>query len=295
MPGRLVTHTANPTLMLGIAAVFGVGAVIHLARRSRLMHTTFVPSEEISFDRLQRFLHWAIGLGVAGLVITGLPVYLSQFLVNPPTPNRFQFVYWGMLVLSWRSFHIDLALLVVGLVAVHATWDAYNLKTIAKIQVTRKDVREAIVRGRNFFGLTREYLPPGSKYDFFQKMFHWTLIILGAFLLLSGLLTWEAITWQGIPLFVWLDRINHPFMDSFIRTGHLVAAMLVFGLVVLHTYFALLPQNKSILNAIVTGRRVEPNENEKREVGFGQPVGVSCVRHSLDLHRHAGREGRTES
>ncbi|MDA4127598.1 MAG: cytochrome b/b6 domain-containing protein [Thaumarchaeota archaeon] len=255
-----MTHTTNPSLILGIVLLFGVAAVVHIARRYRLMHATSAPSEEISFDKLQRTLHWAIGIGVVGLIITGLPVYLAQFLVNPPTPNRLQFVYWGMLVFNWRSIHIDLALLVVALVVVHASWDAYHLRTAAKIRVTKRDFWEAIARSRNFLGLTREYLPPGAKYDFFQKMFHWSLIILGAFLLASGLLTWEAITWQGIPLFVWLDRINHPFMDSFIRTGHLVAATLVFGLVGLHAYFALLPQNKNILRAITTGAEGKSQE-----------------------------------
>ena len=252
-----MTHTTNPSLILGIVVLFGVGTIIHLARRYRLARTTFTPVEGISFDKLQRILHWAIGVGVLGLVITGLPVYLSQFLVNPPTPNRLQFVYWGMLVFDWRTTHIGLAFLVVCMVVLHASWDAYHLKTTARMRITKKDIREAIGRSRNFFWLAREYLPPGSKYDFFQKMFHWSLIILGAFLLISGLLTWEAITWQGIPLFVWLDRINHPFMDSFMRTGHLVAAMLVFGLALLHVYFAMLPQNRNILKAITLGRKVQ--------------------------------------
>ena len=258
-----MTHTTNPTLILGIAALFGAGAIIHLARRYRLMRTTFTPSEEISFDRPQRFLHWAIGLGVAGLIITGLPVYLSQFLVSPPVPPPLQFFYWGLQVATWRIIHIDLALLVVGSVSVHALWDAYHLRTMRKIRVTSRDLREAVVRSKNFFGLTRDYLPPGSKYDFFQKMFHWSLIFLGAFLLVSGLLTWEAITWQGVPLFVWLDRINHQFMDSFIRTGHLVAAMLASGLVLLHVYFAILPQNRKILKAISTGERDKTSTNRR--------------------------------
>ena len=269
-----MTHTTNPILVLGIVVLFGFAAVIHLARRYRLLGKTFTPSEEISFDKLQRVLHWAIGLGVMGLIITGLPVYLAQFLVNPPTPIRFQFVYWGMIVLDWRTIHIDLAFLVVGLVVVHASWDAYHLKATAKMRITKRDIREAIARGRDFLGVGRGYAPPGAKYDFFQKMFHWGLIILGSFLLLSGLLTWEAITWQGVPLFVWLDRINHPFMDSFMRTGHLVAAMLVFGLVLLHTYFAILPQNRKILKAIVTGRgvkaSVEEKANNSRDEKFGE-------------------------
>lgn len=257
-----MTHTTNPTLILGIVAVFGIGVIIHFARRYSLMRTKFAPSEEISFGRLQRLIHWGIGLGVAGLIITGLPVYLSQFLVNPPVPTPLRFFYWGLQVASWRAIHIGLALLVVGLVSSHAVWDVYHMKATTKMRIGGKDLREAIVRSRNFLGLSRDYLPPGSKYDFFQKMFHWSLIILGAFLLLSGLLTWEAITWQGIPLFIWLDRINHPFMDSFIRTGHLVATMLVFGLVVLHSYFALLPQNKGILKTMTTGRSVMPSHQE---------------------------------
>src|SRR5438552_15015866 len=183
-----MTHATNPSLILGIVVLFGVGAIIHLARRYRLARTTFTPVEGISFDKPQMILHWAIGVGVLGLVITGLPVYLSQFLVHPPTANRLQFVYWGMLVFDWRTTHSGLAFLVVCMVVLHASWDAYHLKATARMRITKKDIREAIGRSRKFFWLAREYLPHGSKYDFLQKMFIWSLIFLGYFIMILCLL-----------------------------------------------------------------------------------------------------------
>lgn len=93
-------------------------------------------------------------------------------------------------------------------------------------------------------------------------MFHWTLVGLGAFLLVSGLIMWEAVTWQDVPVFVWLDRFNPWLMDTFIRTGHLVAAMLFAGLLISHVYFALLPQNKRMLRAITVGAKAASPQHD---------------------------------
>ena len=250
-----MTHTTNPTLVLGIAAFVASFALVHLARRWRLMRTHVKLTDEISFTGMQRVMHWSIGFGCALLFVTGLPVYLAQFLVSPPVPTPLQFFYWGVQVATWRALHIYLALLIVLLVLVHSTWDTYRLKTHEQIaSFSRVEMGEAWKRVRDFLGLSNEVTPkPAAKYDFFHKAFHWTLIGLGAFLLVSGLIEWEAFQILGVPVFVWLDRINNTFMDGFIRTGHLVAAMLFAGLLALHTYFAVLPQNRPFLRAVVFG------------------------------------------
>jgi cytochrome b subunit of formate dehydrogenase len=250
-----LTHTTNPTLILGIAALVASFALVHLARRWRSMRARVALPEEVSFTRVQRVMHWAIGLGCAALFVTGLPVYLAQFLVSPPVPTPLQFFYWGVQVALWRTSHIYLALLIVLLVAVHSVWDTYRVKAREQItRLSRAELGEAWRRARSFLGSsTKGVAHPATKYDFFHKAFHWTLIALGAFLLISGLLEWEAITILGVPAFVWLDRINSTFMDGFIRTGHLVAAMLFASLLALHTYFAVLPQNRPFLRAMSFG------------------------------------------
>ena len=132
------------------------------------------------------------------------------------------------------------------------------------VKVSGADLREAWDRARGFLGFAEKEPQPLPKYDFFHKAFHWTLIALGAFLLISGLVEWDALKVQGIPVFVWLDRINHTFMDGFIRTGHLVAAMLFAGLVALHVYFSVLPQNRPFLRAISLGSsRASPGDPEQ--------------------------------
>jgi hypothetical protein len=67
---------------------------------------------------------------------------------------------------------------------------------------------------------------------------------------------------------VLLDRINHTLMDGFIRTGHLVAAMLFAGLVALHVYFSILPQNRPFLRAIglgSSGARAKDSDSAVRQ------------------------------
>ncbi len=257
-----MTHTTDPTLVIGIAVVVASFAPVHLALRWRSLRTKLDISDEVSFTKVQRFMHWTIGLGCVALLLTGLPVYLSQFLVTPPVPTPVRFFYWGVQVLLWRSTHIYIALSIVLLVLLHAFWDTYLVKTHSKIMnVSRADLGEARRRARDFLGPSRvQSSQPRRKYDFFQKAFHWTLIALGAFLLVSGLLEWEAVRINGVPLFVLLDRVNNTFMDGFMRTGHLVAAMLFAGLFALHVYFAVLPQNRPLLRAISRGRSKSPQQ-----------------------------------
>ncbi len=250
-----MTHETNPTLVLGIVAVISSLALVHLARRHPLMRTRVVLSEAVSFTVAQRTMHWVIGVGSALLFFTGLPVYLAQFLYAVPVPTPLLFYYWGFQVFLWRTFHIYLALALVCVVAAHALWDTYRMKAFGRMKMSWTDFTEGWARARDFFGFSpgRGYRQPTTRYDAFQKAFHWTLLALGAFLLVSGLLMWEALTWHGIPLFVLLDRWNNWFMDSFMRTGHLVGAMVFAGMLVLHTYFSLLPQNRVLLRSITLG------------------------------------------
>jgi cytochrome b subunit of formate dehydrogenase len=249
-----VTHTTNPTLVLGLAVFIAGFSLVHLARRWRLMSTRVTLADRVSFTRTQRAMHWTIGLGAAALFVSGLPIYLSQFSVYPPVPTPLQFFYWGFQVSLWRAFHIYLALLVAFLVAVHSVMDTYRVRRPENIlRVSGADLREAWDRLRSFMGAGERDPRPETKYDFFHKAFHWALIALGAFLLVSGLLEWEALKIQGVPVFVLLDRFSNAFMDGFIRTGHLVAAMLFAGLAALHVYFSVLPQNRPLLRAMSLG------------------------------------------
>jgi cytochrome b subunit of formate dehydrogenase len=258
-----MTHETNSTLVLGILVVISSLALVHLARRYPLMRERVVLSEDVSFTVTQRTMHWVIGVGSAVLFFTGLPVYLAQFLVIPSVATPLNFYYWGFQVFVWRTFHIYLALALVGVVVVHALWDTYRMKALGKIKMSKADLAEQWSRARDFFGFSGQgYHQPTTKYDSFQRAFHWTLLALGAFLLVSGLLMWEALRWNGVPLFVVLDRWNNQFMDSFMRTGHLVAGVLFAGLVVLHTYFALLPQNRSLLRSMTLGAGARSNPAE---------------------------------
>jgi cytochrome b subunit of formate dehydrogenase len=268
-----LTHTTNPMLVIGIAVAVASFGLVHLALRWQSMRARLNVSDETTFTRVQRAMHWGIGFCCAALLLTGLPVYLAQFLVNPPVPTPLRFFYWGVQVVVWRTAHIYLGLLVVLLVAVHSLWDVYRVKATAKImRVSRADLGEARRRARDFLRPKARDSQRATKYDAFQKAFHWTLIALGAFLLVSGLLEWEAIRIGGVPLFVLLDRVNNAFMDGFMRTGHLIAAMLFAGLLALHVYFAVLPQNRPFMRAISLGSPRARSGAPRAQLREGQPT-----------------------
>lgn len=258
-----MTHQTSPGLVLGVAVVVSSLAIVHLARRYPSVREGPARGAPQPFTPAQKAMHWALAAGSAILLFTGLPVYLAQFLSVPSVPTPLYFYYWGLQVAVWRTFHIYLALAVTALVVAHGLWDTLRAKGLRRIGVGRADLREAGAKARAFFGSSRRRggPAPASRYDPFQKAFHWSLLALGAFLLVSGLLMWEAVKWDGVPVFIVLDRWNAAFMDGFMRTGHLVAAMLFGGLAVVHTYFAVLPQNRPLLRSIV------PGEGEVRESG----------------------------
>jgi cytochrome b subunit of formate dehydrogenase len=110
-----MTHETNPALVLGILVVIAGLLFVHLARRYPLMRTRVVHTEDITFTALQRVMHWVIGCACAVLVLTGLPVYLAQFLVIPSVSTPLTFYLWGLQVSAWRTYHIYLGLAVVGL------------------------------------------------------------------------------------------------------------------------------------------------------------------------------------
>ncbi|MDG7001002.1 MAG: cytochrome b/b6 domain-containing protein, partial [Nitrososphaerota archaeon] len=111
------------------------------------------------------------------------------------------------------------------------------------IWIGAKDIKDAGVRAKNFFGLSRKYSKPG-KYDIFMKTLHWgmalSLVILG----ITGLFFMNP---YGL-----LFTIS-PAVDSLFRVLHDIFAFLFIGLVIGHIYFAVLPVNWPVLRAIFTG------------------------------------------
>jgi cytochrome b561-like protein len=266
-----LTHTTNPALVIGIAVFIAGFSLVHLARTWRQLRSKVNLSEEVTYSTIQR--NHALGDRVR--LRRTLPHRTSRLsasiLGQSARSDSHQLPLLGVSGIRLADTHIYLALLVIGVVLVHSAWDTYRMKAFLKIMnVSSGDLKGAWRRVRSFLGFSKQIsFEPTPKYDLFQKAFHWTLIALGAFLLVSGLIEWEAVQIHGVPVFVLLDRVNNAFMDGFLRTGHLVAAMLFAGLVALHVYFAVLPQNRTLLRAITLGSSdshqsssVEPESTE---------------------------------
>ena len=93
-----------------------------------------------------------------------------------------------------------------------------------------------------------------AKYDVYQKSYHWLVAIVILALVITG-----------IPMLLKLDTVfwdRDPSLLSDVQWGyvyviHGLTALLLIFLLILHTYFAVLPEHKKLLVAMITGRGPE--------------------------------------
>ena len=176
-----------------------------------------------------RLFHWTMALSV-------LILLFSAFL--PIIGIKFDWIPWhwiaGVCLSALLLFHIVRATLVQGL--------SEMLPSVEDLRELRSDT----VGGR---ASVHPLLP--SKYDAYQKSFHWTMAI-----------TILALTATGLPMLVKLDTVfwrRDPSLFSDIQWGYIyvvhgVAALVLIFLVILHIYFAFLPEHKRLLISMMMGR-----------------------------------------
>lgn len=222
---------------------FAAGYAVHWLRRAfrqpRPTERSDHPSAKrlSTFDRVQRFFHWANFAVLGVMALTGLGLFvpglvdgvLAVFGVRGFEGK----VYW----------HVTIAWLLLALIAVHVIWDLAAVRGWRNIWPTSRDLSDVVMRTRNFLGLTHEY-PRSPKYDIFMKTFHWcltfSLIILGV----TGIYFWNP--YELIP------SLSYQ-VEYFLRLLHDFFAFLLLGLVMGHIYFALLPTNWPTLKGMVLG------------------------------------------
>ena len=178
--------------------------------------------EDVRHRLPDRVFHWVMAILVIVLMATGLlPIVGFKFNWIP--------THWisGMLLTLAVVFHLYRALIVHG---------------IATMMPNRGDIRAAMGRGAaNDVG----------KYDLNQKLYHWSVSLIMLVLVISGL--------------VMLAKIDTPFWNrdptilsdwnwGVVYSLHGAASMLLIFFFILHIYFALLPEHRQLLMAMVFGK-----------------------------------------
>jgi len=243
-------HGLPEIISYGILFLFSIGLIFHWSRRA-LRHPT--PSEPfdketegtIMFDRVQRLFHWATTGAYVLVVVTGVALYdpvafepVTGFLGIPLHGTFPTYVFW----------HVVGSGALAILLAIHIVWDVGKLKGFHLMWPTKADVREQMIRARGLLSASRD-IPRTNKYDNFMKFFHLTLLITFLALAITGIYQFFFASWWTVPIELHFEI--EPFWRPTII--HDIFGFVMIALVIGHTYFAILPVNRSVLRAMVTG------------------------------------------
>ncbi len=169
-----------------------------------------------------RLFHWAMATLVILLLATAfLPLLGVRFNWVP--------IHWvsGVLFGAAVLFHLDRALRVHGLAA---------------MMPTARDLRALV---------DRRAADPEAKYDVYQKLYHWSVAAVLLLLLATGGAMMAKI---DTPLWRRDPAILSDGDWGLVYALHGAAALLLIFFFILHVYFAVLPEHRRLLAAMLVGR-----------------------------------------
>lgn len=195
-----------------------------------------------------RAFHWT-------MAATVLVLLFSSF--GPIAGIKFDWIPWhwiaGVCLTALLVFHVVRALFVQGL---------------SSMLLNVSDLREIVGKTPNRAPNLAHYRDPASrKYDGYQKSYH--LMIAVVVLGLVG---------TGLPMLIKLDTVlwnrNPGVMNDlqwgYIYVAHGLCSLALIFLTIVHVYFALLPEHKSLLLSMLTG------SNPPRPVVEGEGAGSTA-------------------
>ena len=186
--------------------------------------------EDVRHKLPDRAFHWTMAILVIILLGTAfLPILGVKFNWVP--------THWisGVLLTAAVIFHLYRALFVHGL---------------STMLPNANDVRATIGKGpANDVG----------KYDLNQKLYHWSVSLIMLVLVITGVIMLAKI---DTPLWNRDPSILSDWNWGVVYSLHGVASMLLIFFFILHIYFALLPEHRQLLIAMVFGKARTDNKSE---------------------------------
>lgn len=201
------------------------------------------------FSVAQRASHWVMAIAIFALLLSGFVIMNNDVTVR------------ALPGLSWLLIHEITAIVLIGYVFFHVghvatkgTWD--------EMWFGVRDVKDQLVRLKNFFGMTDEY-PRQLKYPGAQKILHWAITGVTFGLILTGLVLLRRVPFE--PL--WSATREFTFLGVTFGLGsaaqlglvawsfvlHDFFAVGMVALVMGHVYFALRPQEWDVTKSMITG------------------------------------------
>ena len=173
-----------------------------------------------------RAFHWAMAATVIVLTASALlPILGVRFDWVP--------IHWisGLVLVAAILFHL------VRVLAIHG---------LREMTPGVEDIREAVgdLRGGTA-------VPKPAKYDAYQKAYHWTAAVVILAVTITGvimLLKIDTPFWRRNP------AILSDQSWGIVYVIHGLASLAILFLVILHVYFAILPEHRATLKSMISGR-----------------------------------------
>ncbi|MBV8208267.1 MAG: cytochrome b/b6 domain-containing protein [Acidobacteria bacterium] len=226
---------------------------LHLLRRSTgfpvaLQGARIAPGDKAAKYAVgARLYHWANGIFLSGLVISGIALFAPPSIGPAP----------------WLLVHEVFAAAFVAGLLLHIAVAPRRGET-RTMWFERRDWHDLKLITANFLGRTRSY-PAIGKYDPWQKLYHAYLTLLSAAAIFSGIfLVMSAEVWA---------TFSHHWMRS-MRLLHDIAAAAFIAILIGHVYFGVLRVNWPQLKAMITGRITGAEFNRYHDAERWRPAGV---------------------
>jgi cytochrome b subunit of formate dehydrogenase len=244
-------HGAPELVSYGMLTVFAVGLIFHWSRRA-LRHP--IPTEQLTvepkgdvlmFDRIQRGFHWATTASFILLIMTGLPLYDPSVFV--PIAGALGIPLHGSFN-TYVLLHVIASVALASLLLMHIIWDVGKLKATRLMLPTKSDFKDTITRAKSLLLGAKDY-PRINKYDGFMKNFHLSTAVAFVALAITGTYMLLYAQWWNIPLEIHFQT-EPAWKPAF---WHDIFGFLLITLVLGHVYFSILPVNRSIFKAMLSG------------------------------------------
>ncbi len=254
-------HGAPELVAYGILVLFSAFLIVHWMRRAiRPASVTEPVGRELTgdltaFDKVQRLFHWATTVALILVIVTGFALY-DPFTFEPVTDTLGLPLHSAFP--SWVLVHVIFSGLLAGLLVVHVTWDVGKLRAFHRMWPRFQDARDALLRGKNFLSVAKQY-PRMGKYDLFMKNFHIYLIIAFAVLAVTGIYQYLYAPWWTVIWFLHF-QIEPAWRPTVI---HDVFGFGLIALLIGHVYFAFLRINWPLLKAMTFGKISKDEANRR--------------------------------
>jgi cytochrome b subunit of formate dehydrogenase len=179
---------------------------------------------------LDRLIHWVCAVCVLVLLATAfLPILGVEF--------------------AWVAIHWWTGFVLAAAVAAHIL-RSLVAKPLGLVWIGLRDIHDALLVARRALRISSEAEPKQGKYSFAQKLIHFAfaLVVLAA-IVTGGLMMVKIDT-------PWWDRNPYWLSDDswgIVYVVHGLAALLLITMVMTHVYFALRPEKRMFLRAMIRG------------------------------------------